>query len=62
MDPPVPIALKASLCEAFHKASMSQRHLASDLGMAESEVRRMLNPIGRVTQLQKPPRTAVRGC
>ncbi len=62
MDPPVPITLKAALCEALHKASMLQRHLASDLDMAESEVRRMLNPIGRVAKLEKPPRPVVHGC
>ena len=42
--PPVPIALKAALYEAFRCAGMSQRRLAKDLGVAESEVRRMLNP------------------
>lgn len=42
--PPVPIALKAALYEAFRKAGMSQRRLARDLDVAESEVRRMLNP------------------
>ena len=42
--PPVPIALKVALYEAFRKAGMSQRRLARDLDMAESEVRRMLNP------------------
>ena len=42
--PPVPIALKAVLYEAFRKAGMSQRRLARDLNVAESEVRRMLNP------------------
>ena len=42
--PPVPIALKAALYEAFRKASVSQRRLARDLDIAESEVRRMLNP------------------
>ena len=42
--PPVPIALKAALYEAFRKAGMSQRRLARDLDIAESEVRRMLNP------------------
>ncbi|MCE2392313.1 MAG: type II toxin-antitoxin system HicB family antitoxin [Proteobacteria bacterium] len=42
--PPVSIALKAALYEAFRKAGVSQRHLARDLGVAESEVRRMLNP------------------
>ena len=42
--PPVLIALKAALYEAFRKAGMSQRRLARDLDIAESEVRRMLNP------------------
>ena len=42
--PPVPIALKAALYAAFRKAGMSQRGLARDLDVAESEVRRMLNP------------------
>lgn len=42
--PPVPIALKAALYEAFRKAGVSQRRLARDLDVAESEVRRMLNP------------------
>jgi antitoxin HicB len=41
---PVSIALKAALYEAFRQASMSQRRLARDLDIAESEVRRMLNP------------------
>ena len=42
--PPVPIALKAALYEAFRKAGVSKRRLARDLDVAESEVRRMLNP------------------
>ena len=42
--PPVPIALKAALYEAFRDAGMSQRRLARDLDVAESEVRRMLDP------------------
>ena len=42
--PPVSIALKAALYEAFRKAGMSKRRLARDLDIAESEVRRMLNP------------------
>ena len=42
--PPVPIALKAALYQAFREAAISQRGLARDLGVAESEVRRMLNP------------------
>ena len=42
--PPVPIALKAALYEAFREVGVSQRRLARDLEVAESEVRRMLNP------------------
>ena len=42
--PPLPIALKAALYEALRSAGMSQRHLARNLEVAESEVRRMLNP------------------
>ena len=42
--PPVPIALKAALYEAFRQTGMSQRRLAKDLGVAEIEVQRMLNP------------------
>ena len=42
--PPVQIALKAALYEAWREAGISQRHLARDLGVAESEVRRMLDP------------------
>ena len=42
--PPVPIALKAAFYEAFRKTGVSQRHLARNLDVAESEVRRMLNP------------------
>ena len=42
--PPVLIALKAALYEAVRKAGVSQRHLARNLDIAESEVRRMLNP------------------
>ena len=42
--PPVPIALKAALYEAFRKAGMSQRRLARDLNVVESEVRHMLSP------------------
>jgi len=42
--PPVQIALKAALYEAWREAGISQRRLARDLGVAESEVRRMLNP------------------
>ena len=42
--PPLPIALKGALYEAFREADISKRRLARDLGVAESEVRRMLNP------------------
>ena len=42
--PPVQIALKAALYEAWREAEISQRRLARDLDVAESEVRRMLNP------------------
>ena len=42
--PPVPIALKAALYEAFRETGLSQRRFARNLGVAESEVRRMLNP------------------
>ena len=42
--PPVSIALKALLYEVFRKSGISQRRLACDLDIAESEVRRMLNP------------------
>ena len=42
--PPVQIALKAALYETFRGTGLSQRGLARRLGVAESEVRRMLNP------------------
>ena len=42
--PPVQIALKAALYEAWREAGISQRRLARDLDVGESEVRRMLNP------------------
>ena len=42
--PPLPIALKAALYEASREAGVSRRHLARALDVAESEVRRMLNP------------------
>ena len=42
--PPVQIALKAALYEAWRQAGMSQRRLACELDIAESEVRRMLDP------------------
>ena len=44
VSPPVQTALKAALHEAFRQGGMSQRGLARDLGIAESEVRRILNP------------------
>lgn len=44
VDPPVQIALKAALYDAFCESGISQRGFARDLGVAESEVRRMLNP------------------
>ncbi len=42
--PPVPIALKAAFYEAFRGTGLSRRGLARKLGVAEGEVRRMLNP------------------
>ena len=42
--PPVQVALKAALYDAWRQAGISQRQLARDLDIAESEVRRMLNP------------------
>ena len=42
--PPMQTALKAALYDAWRQAGISQRHLARDLHVAESEVRRMLNP------------------
>ena len=42
--PPLLIALKAALYEAFRESGVSQRRFARDLDIAESEVRRMLNP------------------
>ena len=42
--PPVQTALKAALYEAFRRTGLSRRGLARRLGVAESEVRRMLNP------------------
>ena len=42
--PPVAIALKAALFVSFRSAGISQRQLARELDVAESEVRRMLNP------------------
>jgi antitoxin HicB len=40
----VQVALKAALYEAWREAGISQRRFARDLDVAESEVRRMLNP------------------
>ena len=42
--PPVQIALKAAVYEAWRQAGISQRRLARELGIPESEVRRILNP------------------
>lgn len=42
--PPLQIALKAALYEAYRLANISQRSLARELNIAENEVRRMLNP------------------
>lgn len=42
--PPVSIAMKAALYQTFRETGMSQGRFASDLDIAESEVRRMLNP------------------
>lgn len=42
--PPIQIALKAALYESFRESAMSQRHFARQLNVAETEVRRMLNP------------------
>ena len=42
--PPVQTALKAAFYEAFRGTGLSRRDLARRLGVAESEVRRMLNP------------------
>ena len=42
--PPVQIALKAAVYEAWRDAGISQRRLARELGIAESEVRRILDP------------------
>lgn len=42
--PPVPIALKAALYGALLNVGVSQRPVARDLDVAESEVRRMPYP------------------
>lgn len=56
--PPVAIALKAALYEAFREAGMSQRQLACELDVAESEVRRMLNPDHATKAATNRPRPA----
>ena len=42
--PPLPIALKAALYQAFKEQGVSQRQFARDLNIAEGELQRMLNP------------------
>ena len=42
--PPVQVALKAALYEAHRSAGISQRQFARELDVAESAIRRMLNP------------------
>ena len=42
--PPLQIALKAALYEAYRQTNISQRCFARELNIAENEVRRMLNP------------------
>ncbi|MXY91540.1 MAG: type II toxin-antitoxin system HicB family antitoxin [Gammaproteobacteria bacterium] len=42
--PPIQIALKAALYESFRESAMSRRQFARQLNVAETEVRRMLNP------------------
>ncbi len=42
--PPVQIALKAALYDAYRQTGHSKRRIARDLAVTESEVRRMLNP------------------
>lgn len=42
--PPVQIVLNAAHYEAWRQAGISQRHLARELNLAETEVWRMLNP------------------
>ena len=44
VEPPVRIALKAALYDTLRRTGISQRHLAKNLGAAESEVRHMPNP------------------
>ena len=44
MERTVQIALKAVLYDAWRDTGMSQRRLARQPGVAESEVRRMSNP------------------
>ena len=59
--PPVQIALKAALYEAWRQAGISQRRLARDLDVAESEVRRMLNPRTQHQGCNDRPRPAPAG-
>ena len=42
--PPIQIVLKAALYESFRESGLSQRQFARQLNVAETEVRRMLNP------------------
>lgn len=42
--PPIQIVLKAALYESFRESGLSQRQFARQLNIAETEVRRMLNP------------------
>lgn len=44
VHPPLQIALKAALYDAFREAGASTRRFAKDLAVAESDVERMLNP------------------
>ena len=44
IDPPVQMALKAILYQAWRETRMTQRGLAHEFGVAESEVRRLFNP------------------
>ena len=57
--PPAQIALKAALYEAWREAGISQRRLARDLDVAESEVRRMLDP-GHATKAATIDRVLLR--
>ena len=42
--PPIQIVLKAALYESFRESGLSRRQFARQLNIAETEVRRMLNP------------------